>query len=447
MNRPLCFVLMPRGRKPDPDGALVDFDTVYHNLIAPAVHSAGLEPLRSVQDFSEDFHLKPLFEQFMLCPFAVVDLTLADANLYYELGARHAKRPGTTVAVYADNEKTPLDRLTLDAVAYSLAGDGTLTNLMALREILTSALEKARRTLKESPFSDRAIYDLVEEFQGIAHTKTDVFRERVRYSADMKQKLAAARELDLEAVRVLEKSFEPIHALESAVVIDLLLSYRALKGWPEMIALTGKMARPLAETVMVQEQLALALNRAGRGDEAERVLKTLLERQGPSSETFAILGRVYKDRWESALKSGNDLLAGDSLQKAIDAYRQGFETDCRDALPGINTVTLMELKDPPDPARFRLLPVVAYAVDRRIATGKPDYWDRATILELAILAKEETKAFSAVAAALAVVREVWEPETTARNLRLIREARAKRGDDLPWALEIEQTLEKRVHGV
>ena len=91
--------------------------------------------------------------------------------------------------------------------------------------------------------------------------------------------------------------------------------------------------------------------------------------------------------------------------------------------------------------------VVAHAVDRRIASGKPDYWDRATILELAILAKEETKAFSAVATALAVVREVWEPETTARNLRLIREARAKRAEDLPWALEIEQALEKRVHGV
>jgi tetratricopeptide (TPR) repeat protein len=447
MNRPLCFVLMPRGKKPDPDGALVDFDAVYHNLIAPAAHSAGLEPLRSVQDFSEDFHLKPLFEQFMLCPFAVVDLTLADANLYYELGARHAKRPGTTVAVYSDNEKTPLDRLTLDAVAYSLAADGTLTDLIAPRGILTSALEEARRTLKESPFADTAIYDLVEEFHGIAHTKTDVFRERVRYSADKKQKLAAARELDLEALRELEKSFEPIHALESAVVIDLLLSYRALKGWPEMIALTGKMARPLAETVMVQEQLALALNRAGRGDEAEGVLKTLLERQGPTSETCAILGRVYKDRWESAVKSGNGLLAEESLQKAIDAYRQGFEADCRDALPGINTVTLMELKDPPDPSRFRLLPVVAYAVDRRIATGKPDYWDHATILELAVLAKEERKAFSAAATALAVVREVWEPETTARNLRLIREARAKRGDDLPWALEIEQTLEKRVHGV
>ncbi len=134
-----------------------------------------------------------------------------------------------------------------------------------------------------------------------------------------------------------------------------------------MIALTKKMALPLVETTMVQEQLALALNRAGRGTEAESILKTLLGRQGPSSETCAILGRVYKDRWEAALNAGDNRLAGESLQKAIDAYRQGFEADWRDAFPGINAVTLMELKEPPDPARFRLLPVVAYAVNRRIA--------------------------------------------------------------------------------
>ena len=188
-------------------------------------------------------------------------------------------------------------------MAYSLAADGTPVDFDGCQEDLDQGPSKrpAGRS-KRVRLRIEPIYDLVEEFQGIAHTKTDVFRERVRYSADKKQKLAAARALDLEAVRALEKSFEPIHALESAVVIDLLLSYRALKGWPEMIALTGKMARPLAETVMVQEQLALALNRAGRGDEAEGVLKSLLERQGPSSETCAILGRVYKDRWESALQ-------------------------------------------------------------------------------------------------------------------------------------------------
>ena len=64
------------------------------------------------------------------------------------------------------------------------------------------------------------------------------------------------------------------------------------------------MPPPLVATVMLQEQLALALNRAGRADDAERVLTDLLEKRGPSSETCGILGRVYKDQWEGATKAG-----------------------------------------------------------------------------------------------------------------------------------------------
>jgi hypothetical protein len=38
------------------------------------------------------------------------------------------------------------------------------------------------------------------------------------------------------------------------------------------------------------------------------------------------------------------------------------------------------------------------------------------------------------------VREAFEPETTARNLRLIREARSARGEDVAWLVEIEESL-------
>src|SRR3989304_5455670 len=138
-----------------------------------------------------------------------------------------------------------------------------------------------------------------------------------------------------------------------------------------MIALVERMSPPLAATVMVQEQLALALNRAAQGERAEKVLADLLDRRGPSSETYGILGRVYKDRWEAASKAGDDFLARGLLEKAIAAYVRGFEADWRDAYPGINAVTLMELKEPPDPRRERLIPVVAYAVGRRIAAAKP----------------------------------------------------------------------------
>ena len=73
-----------------------------------------------------------------------------------------------------------------------------------------------------------------------------------------------------------------------------------------------------------------------------------------------------------ASKAGEELLAQGCLDKAIDAYLHGFEADWRDAYPGVNAVTLMELKEPPDPRRARLLPVVKYcrgAPDCRRPTG------------------------------------------------------------------------------
>ncbi len=59
-----------------------------------------------------------------------------------------------------------------------------------------------------------------------------------------------------------------------------------------MIDLAKKMSRPLAATVMVQEQLGLALNRAGQGEQAEQVLQDLLAKRGPS--------RLLKNYFEPA---------------------------------------------------------------------------------------------------------------------------------------------------
>jgi hypothetical protein len=60
-----------------------------------------------------------------------------------------------------------------------------------------------------------------------------------------------------------------------------------------------------------------------------------------------------------------------------------------------------------------------------------------------VLAKDEVGARRALEGALAMVRESWEPESTAGNLRLIREARERRGDPVPWADMVERELLKR----
>lgn len=448
-SRPLCFVLMPFGRKKDSNGMEIDFDSVYRDLIVPAVDEAGMDVVRADEEMAGGIIHKPMFERLILCEYAVADLTTANANVYYELGLRHAVRRHSTVLVFAESCRLPFDVSLLRAMPYRLSPDGKLAAEAAnAKNALVKRLRAAYELSTSDPKGaiDSPLYQLVEDYPDVDHTKTDVFRERCRYSTEMKQRLAAARKLGTEELLAIENDLGDLKAQESGVVIDLFLSYRALKAWDRIIDLASRMSRPLSASVMVQEQLAFALNRAERGEEAEIVLLNLLNQRGPSSETLGILGRVYKDRWEAAVQAGRTYEAEALLDKAIDAYRRGFEADWRDAYPGVNAVTLMELKEKPDPQCKKLIPVVEYAVERRIATGNPDYWDYATRLELAVLSGSESRSKKALGEALAAVRETWEPETTARNLRLIREARERRHEDEPWIRQVEEALLKKLAG-
>jgi hypothetical protein len=431
---------MPFGKKPDAAGVLIDFDAVYRDLIVPAIDGAGLQPIRADEEMTGGIIHKPMFERLMLCEYAVADLTTANANVFYELGVRHAVRPWSTVLLFAEGSRLPFDVAYLRALPYRLSPDGRPADIEAKKSGLKSRLVEAKKASTDSPLYT---FELIKNVTMIDHVKTDVFRDQVQYSIDMKQRLAQAREKGLVELKKVEEELGEIRNAEGGVVIDLFLSYRAVKAWQEMIGLVKRMSPPLAATIMVQEQLALALNRAGKGEEAERVLLDLIGKRGPSSETYGILGRVFKDRWESASKGGEKALARGMLTKGIDAYLKGFEADWRDAYPGINAVTLMELKEPPDPRRSQIIPIVTYAAERKIAAGKPDYWDYATLLELAVLGKDEEKAMKALSDALAAIREVWEPETTARNLRLIREVRERRQETVPWAKDIEEELNRR----
>jgi len=444
---PLCFVLMPFGKKTDAAGLTIDFDAVYQEVIRPAIAEAGLDPLRSDEEMSGGILHKSMYERLILCPFAVADLTTANAKVFYQLGVRHAVRPASTMLLFAEGGRLPFDVGPQHAVLYRLTAEGRPADPSSAQSSLATRLLEARRAASqhERPPADSPIYQLVESFPDVQHMKTDVFRERVEYARQQKEALAVARKHGLAALQEFERSLgDPLDGLESGVLIDLFLSYRSAKGWQQMIDLAGRMPRPLATTVLVQEQLALALNRAGRGDQAEAVLKALLASRGPSSETYGILGRVYKDRYERAKKDGRAYEARGYLEQAIDVYLKGFEADWRDGYPGINAVTLMELRDMPDPRQKELLPLVMYAVKRRIAAGRPDYWDHATVLELAVLARDEEQATEALGRALSHVRDAWEPEITASNLMLIAEARKSRGEPIPgWLGTILAQLRQR----
>ena len=463
--KPLCFVVMPSGLKPAPCGLFdIDFDRIYNHALKPGIEEAGMEPLRVDEERTGGIIHRPMFERFLLCDYVLVDLTTANPDVFYELGVRHAMRPARTLTMYAKHQKPPIDVDFLRSLSYDLGRDNVFgaDEARVLREAVRERLVALRDQAGKPGIVNSALFRLLMEWEAgdVARLKTDVFRDQVRLNEGLKRQMSALREKGRTGgrrdearrqLRDLQKGLGDLSAVDTGTVVDLYLSFRALGDWNGMIALYEDMPEVLKRQVLVREQLGFAYNRrAGKAcnpadrSEALRILKGVEEQQGPSSETSSLIGRVHKDNWKEALENGLAFEARGHLDKSIDAYVRGFLADQRDAFPGINAVTLLDIRGDEESLkqRDRLLPVVRFAVEQRLR-ARPDYWDHASMLEIAVLGDDVDAADTHLARALYAVRESWEPKSTANNLRMIERARAERPIDTSWLLRIIEALEAK----
>jgi tetratricopeptide (TPR) repeat protein len=455
-QRPYCFVLMPFDVKPDPaGGGDIDFDRIYSEAIQPAVDEAGLQPIRADEERTGGIIHKAMFERLLLCDFAVADLTTANPNVCYELGVRHTARPRTTVSIFAKRQRIPFDVNYLRGIPYEFGERNEFgpDRAQALRRAVGDRLRELRALAAESAPIDSPLFQLLGEWKpDLARLKTDLFVEHMEAGEGLKRALsdirararAGATEEAQAALDELVGALPAYDAVETGCLVDVLLTFRALSDWDGMIRFAEGLPHPLVGQVLVREQLAFAYNRRAeaRKDESDRtraleLLDLVESAQGPSSETAGLRGRVHKGAWLQRRDTDAFAAAG-HLDEAIDAYRRGFTADPRDAYPGVNLVTLLHVRGDAGSLRERdyLLPVVRFAVERRLAGNDPDYWDHATRLELAAIESRQSEAEASARRALACADETWKPKTTLANLRLIDQAHTERDRALPWLTPI-----------
>jgi hypothetical protein len=162
------------------------------------------------------------------------------------------------------------------------------------------------------------------------------------------------------------------------------------------------------------QQAAMALNRRnGPSDRlrATAMLQNLLDVQGASAETSGILGRIYKDQFAETRDKAD-------LERAIAAYRQGLLADPNDYYVGVNLVSLLSLKDDKN-ARLEMaerLTSLRARLRERLRSGPVDYWEVATLFELAVLARDWSEARSLAAEARARAPAAWMLESTAEQI-------------------------------
>jgi hypothetical protein len=240
--KPVCFVIMPFGKKVNAEGQTIDFDRIYHELIYAAIEAAKMESVRADEETVNGIIHKPMYERLILCDYAVADLTSSNANVLYELGIRHAVKPYTTINIYAKGSKLPFDVNGVRCMPYSYDVTKGLTN----KEKDIDALAKKLINAKRKKDTDSPVYQLVDgiSFQNsVAHQKTDIFREQVEYNQQLKDLLQRTREnrkLKNDAiVNELDKivvSQIDVENEEAGVLIDVMLSYRSLSAFDKMIS-------------------------------------------------------------------------------------------------------------------------------------------------------------------------------------------------------------------
>src|SRR5829696_1836409 len=172
-----CFVIMPFGKKQNIKGEIIDFDEVYKEIIQEPIKAAGLKPLRCDEIEQAGSIHQDMFRHIVQDEVAIVDLTNLNANVFYELGVRHALKKNVTVLIQAAGSDIPFNIQGLRIIQYpSLSGGFSETRSLIKNFILNGLNKKV---------TDSPVCQVLETLK--ADNKTKAITALETYSYRLKQ--------------------------------------------------------------------------------------------------------------------------------------------------------------------------------------------------------------------------------------------------------------------
>jgi hypothetical protein len=168
-----CFVVMPFGIKPRNDGTdrVYNFDKVYRVIIQRAISNVNMKPLRADETEGSRIVHADMFKDLRDRPVVLVDLSLLNPNVLYELGIRHVMSSTGTVLIANEEtvKKLPFDIALSRTIAYRYDGEHLdWDEVERVIPQLQAAIEEARRGTPDSP-----VYAFLEQVLSPGSLKKD----------------------------------------------------------------------------------------------------------------------------------------------------------------------------------------------------------------------------------------------------------------------------------
>lgn len=416
--RPHAFVVMPFGKKTGGDGSPYDFNSIYQILIKPALESAGFEPFRADEATASGDILTDMFQELLLADLVLADLSIDNANAFYELGIRHAFRKRGVVHIQAGRAYMPFDVFNVRTLPYHITPEGVPDP-----EFLEKDIQAIARLARDTWASDRdaihsPIFNLLtgldEPDQRALRTPlaTGFWREYNEWKSRVN---IAQRQKRIGDILLLTEE-----------ITNPLIKEEAVGRAGRALANMGRNELALAQyrkglevnprNLAFRREEAFHLNRIGRVDEAIVKIETILADHPEDGESTAYLGRIYKEMWTDSWRWVTDhdkrlRTAFESyhwLMKAYQIYVRGFRTDLDQFYPGINALTLATIlvylaekfddNEDPDPEIEiiredlpELRGTLEFALEIQAANPSADYWTLVSLADLQVLAADRVQ--------------------------------------------------------
>ncbi|KAF0100684.1 MAG: hypothetical protein FD187_1603 [bacterium] len=424
------FVAMPYGRKQD-----IEFDAVYADYLKPALEEAGFQVFRADEERRAGDIRTDMFQELLLADLVVVDLSIDNPNVWYELGVRHALRARGVLLVQSARAYQPFDVYTERKLRYHLlegrpdpahlAADRAALGAMARATMESwhgrpiSPVYHLLRDLREPPWRDLLLAgdnEFRAAYEGW-HRRMEVARKRNR-PGDV---LVLAEETPIWALRL-----EARRAAGKA-----LLKLRQYRLALEQVEAALELA---PDDVGCQRDKTLLLGRLGRHDAALEWAENLLRLRPLEAEDWCLLGRVEKDDWvrrwrlpdatPEAMREGAAREIAQLVQ-AVEPYMNAFVRDPAHFYAGINACTLRHLQlhlggKLNQPASLpNLEGGVTWACLAALERQPEDYWTRASWAELNVLLSPPEQVREAWREAVTVADKDWFALDSSRQQLLI----------------------------
>ncbi|MGE0820854.1 MAG: TRAFs-binding domain-containing protein [Candidatus Binatia bacterium] len=442
-----AFIAMPFGTK---EG--IDFNRVYDEYIKPALESAGFDVFRADKEQRAGNIRTDMFQELLLADLVVVDLSVDNPNVWYELGVRHGLRSRGVIQIQCKRDYLPFDIYVDRTLRYHIENGvpapGTLEDDKHALATFAKETMQSWHGRKISP-----VYHLLRYLQ-----EPDWKALRVE---EAKEFWDAYDEWALR-IEIARKGNRPgdilVFADEAPTQVLRMEAHRtagnALRSLGQFSFALAQYEEALAidpTDLESRQQKGVVLSRLKKYDEAKEWLEKGIEDDPTNAESLALLGRVEKDTWvnawrfreRSAAKRREEAAYADGiLREAITAYAQGFRLDPRHYYSGINAVTLSHLlghltgnTDYRDELQA-MEGGVRWAAQSALARNPKNYWARVTLGDLEVVIGNKETVERAYKDAVAVADKDWFALDSSRQQLLLLQDLEFRSEMVATSLKI-----------